>query len=625
MAFPRIEDHPVISVDCESTGLEWYRGDRAFGVSVYMPATGDAEYYDIRRDRNAFHWLADNLWKAKKIVNHNIKFDIHMLRVTGIKMNPANCECSMIRAALIDEHLLKYDLDSLLKKYLKMSKDNDIYPELAAIFGGPATRKAQILNLQHAPVDLVARYANMDTIGAYKLWEWQEGEIERQDLHQVWGLEKRLFRHVVAMEERGIRIDPTQAERKAEELDRVVEQTKAELNQLAGFEVNPNPSGSIKKLFDPKQNENGSWVARDGTPLSTTPAGNPSLGSDALQAMKDPCAKLILRARKLIKTKDTFIRGHVLGHAVENGGDFYVHPNINQTKSDTGDGSEGTGTGRLSYTRPALQQIPSRDKEIASMVRPIFLPDRGQRWSYGDLDQHEFRLFAHYANPKDIIEAYATNPDLDMHQIVADLTGMPRSATRAGEANAKQINLGMVFNMGAGELASQMGLPYTIERVDFGDHVMDLKKAGPETLEIVENYYAKVQGVKEMARKARTVAKSRGYVRTLLGRHIRFPRGQFTYKASGLIFQGTAGDLNKLNICNVAEYLESECPENRLLLNIHDEYSVSLAQDGKEVQHLNEMKRLIQYRPELRVPIRIDFSQPAQNWWLATRADLATK
>ena len=84
------------------------------------------------------------------------------------------------------------------------------------------------------------------------------------------------------------------------------------------------------------------------------------------------------------------------------------------------------------------------------MVRPIFLPDRGQRWSYGDLDQHEFRLFAHYANPKDIIEAYATNPDLDMHQIVADLTGMPRSATRAGEANAKQINLGMVFNMGAG-------------------------------------------------------------------------------------------------------------------------------------------------------------------------------
>ena len=42
MAFPRIEDHQVISVDCESTGLEWYRGDRAFGVSVYMPATGDA-------------------------------------------------------------------------------------------------------------------------------------------------------------------------------------------------------------------------------------------------------------------------------------------------------------------------------------------------------------------------------------------------------------------------------------------------------------------------------------------------------------------------------------------------------------------------------------------------------
>ena len=87
-------------------------------------------------------------------------------------MNPANCECSMIRAALIDEHLMKYDLDSLLKKYLKMSKDNDIYPELAAIFGGPCHTKGPDSKLTtRSPVDLVARYANMDTIGAYKLWE----------------------------------------------------------------------------------------------------------------------------------------------------------------------------------------------------------------------------------------------------------------------------------------------------------------------------------------------------------------------------------------------------------------------------------------------------------------------
>jgi DNA polymerase I-like protein with 3'-5' exonuclease and polymerase domains len=624
MAFPNIEQHPQISVDCESTGLEWYKEDRAFGVSIYLP-TGDAEYYDIRKDRNAFHWMKDNLWKAKKIVNHNIKFDIHMMRATGINLNPANCECTMIRAALIDEHLLKYDLDSLLKKYLKMSKDNDIYADLAQIFGGQPTRKVQILNLHRAPVDLVARYANIDTEGAYKLWEWQEAEIERQDLHQVWALERRLFRHIVEMERRGIRIDPNEANRRAEELDRVTAETVAELNRLAGFEVNPNPSGSIKKLFNPQQNEAGVWVARDGTPLPKTDSGAPSLGAKSLESMTDPCAKLILKARKLNKTKDTFIRGHVLGHAIQNGQDWFVHPNINQTKSDTGDGSEGTGTGRLSYTRPALQQIPSRDKEIASIVRPIFLPDRGQRWSYGDLDQHEFRIFAHYANPKDIIEAYAQNPDLDMHQIVADLTGMPRSATKAGEANAKQINLGMVFNMGAGELASQMGLPFTIESVDFGDHIHDLKKAGPETLEIVENYYSKVQGVKEMARKARTIAKSRGYVRTLMGRHIRFPRGMFTYKASGLIFQGTAGDLNKVNICNISEYLESECPYNRLLLNIHDEYSVSLEDDGKEVKHLKELKGLVEDRPELRVPIRIDFSHPAPNWWLATRADLATK
>lgn len=619
--FPRLRNYEQVAIDCESTGLEWARGDKAFGVSIALP-NGYSEYYDLRKDLKAFQWLREEVPQIRRPVNHNISFDIHMLRTVDIRIDPKVAECTQIRAALINEHLMSYSLDSLASKYLGENKVDDIYAELAALFGGKPTRKAQAPNFHRAPESMMRRYARVDAELALKLWQWQEEEISRQDLRQVWELEMRLQPHVIASESVGIRIDEELANQRVKDIDRIVQQTQKELNRIAGFEVNPNPSGSIKRLFEPYK-EGDQWYAKDGTPIDTTDAGQPSLGKEALKKIKHPAAGLILKARKLMKTRDTFISGHILANAV----DGYVHPNINQTKGDNGDGTEGTGTGRLSYTRPALQQIPSRDKEVAALVRPIFLPDPGQKWTYGDLDQHEFRIFAHYANPKSLIDAYAANPDLDMHQIVADMTGMPRSAPEAGGANAKQINLAMVFNMGGGELASQMNLPYHWETAMFDGEREErrFKKAGDEALEVMETYYRAVPGVREVARRAGSLAKSRGYVKTMYGRKIRFPGGMFTYKASGLVYQGTAADFNKRNICEIAEYIESECPHNRFLLNIHDEYSMSMLDEGDiTVRHLREMKRLVQDKG-LRVPIRIDFGGLAANWWEATRQDVITR
>jgi DNA polymerase I-like protein with 3'-5' exonuclease and polymerase domains len=77
-------------------------------------------------------------------------------------------------------------------------------------------------------------------------------------------------------------------------------------------------------------------------------------------------------------------------------------------------------------------------------------------------------------------------------------------------------------------------------------------------------------------------------------------------------------------MCIISEYLQSEAPESRLLLNIHDEYSMSMARGKKSIKHLQELRRLIEDKPMLRVPIRIDFSQPSANWWDATSAPKCT-
>lgn len=615
--------YPYFSIDVETKSLDW---GTIFGITVAAP-DGMNIYVDIRRQPEFLELLRKQAPHIRKAVNHNMSFDLHQLEAHGIYLPPERCECTMVRAALIDEHLKDYSLDGLLKRYIGMEKYGDIYSELSELFGGKASRNVQMPNLHRAPEDMVRRYALPDSQGALKLWEWQEEEIARQDLNKVWDLEKRLFPHVIKMERTGIRVDMDAAQRTADNLAVQIKQMQQQMDHVSGIQdFNSNSPLNMKAAFEPQQLPDGKWKCNDGSIVGSTPSGaKASFNKDSLESMSHPLAALILAQRKLLKAKGTFIESHIMGHAVKKGEHYFVHPNINQTKGDFDSGIEGTGTGRLSYTRPALQQIPARDKQIAAIVRPVFLPDEHQDWSYGDLEQHEYRIFAHYANNEKIIGAYEADPDLDFHQQVSDLTGLPRSAPKSGGANAKQLNLGAVFCMGDGAITKMCGLPYTMSSfIDERGKEVVFEKAGPEGQALIEKYHQMVPGIREVAKQAKRIAKNRGFIKTMMGRHIRFPRGMGARKASGLLYQGSSADLNKLNMCLIAEYLESECPDGRLLLNIHDEYSVSLPRDGKQVHHLCEIRRLIEDKPFLRVPIRIDFGRPSCNWLEATKADIVT-
>lgn len=624
--FPRLSEYKYISLDTETTGLKWWV-DRVFGVSISTP-DGNDWYWDIRRDSGALDFLRREIPKCNLIICHNAKFDWHMCRESGIRFPEDRVDDTMIRAALIDEHLMSYDLDSLGKRYIGAGKDGDIWEDLAQIFGGKPTKNAQIGNLPRAPSSLVGRYAKKDTNTTLKLWEWQQIEIDKQNLSQVADLEKRLLPVMVEMEYGGVNVDVEAAEKAVSDIDRQASTAQYQLNNLAGFEVNPNPSNSIKELFKPKKNEDGRWVVRDGTVVASTPAGAPSIDSEALRLMKDPAAGLILKLRKLIKTRDTFLKGHILSY--HNNG--VIHANYNQTKSDN---DLGTGTGRLSVNSPALQQIHKRDEDIASVVRSLFLPDTTQDdWVCNDWAQMDFRVFAHYVNDARILKMYSDDPDTDFHRLAADLTGLPRSPRFAGDANAKQINLGLVFGMGQGKLAAEMGLPFTIEKQFTGincpecaqecctKHIREWTKPGQEAMDVFTRYHSAIPGVQDLLKNASSVAKSRGFVRTVMGRHIRFPRGQFTHKAGGLIFQGSAADALKVKLIELRNYLKQENCGARLLLNVHDEFDTSVPKDRPDVRE--QISRIvtkfdgIDTPIKFRIPVRTDQGF-GPNWWIASK------
>lgn len=605
---PDISSWPYVVYDAESSGLKWW-SDKMFGFSICAP-DGTAFYYDIRMDPRALEFARREIPKVKKIVAHNLKFDWHMSREAGILIPQDRIFCTMIGGAILNEHEFEYGLDHLCRIYTDKRKDNEIYKKLAELFGGAATATAQAPNFARAPVKLMDKYACDDVIACNALYVYEQAEIEKQKLEQVIDLEMRLLPAVVRMEQRGVKVDLEAARTASDEIAQRIPALQQELNKTAGFPVNPNPSGSIHQLFQPKKIEGG-WELIDGTIAQSTEAGKASLDADTLRAMKHPAAGMILRLRKMKKTKDTFLDGHILGHH-HNG---VIHANFNQTKSDN---DKGTGTGRFSINDPALQQIHKRDEDIAAVVRAVFIALDGYDWVCNDWAQMDFRVFAHYVKNRTILEQYAKDPDTDFHQIVSDLTGIPRKPRYAGDANAKQINLGMVFGMGEGKLAAEMGLPHTIEVVKGRAWV----RPGEAAKDVFRRYHQAVPGVRDMLDNAAAVARSRGFVRTIMGRHIRFPHGSY-YKAGGLIFQGSAADALKVKIIQLDDmFEEAKGDKGYLALNVHDEFDTMVPTGREDVRA--EISRIVtdfespDQPIKFRVPIKTD-QGVGPNWWIASK------
>lgn len=606
--FPRIPPKEIIAVDTETTGLK-LRVDRAFGFSVAFGTWSG--YFDIREQPGALRWLSDALPWVSRVVAHNFPFDYMMLREVGCHIPLDKADDTVVRACLINEHEREYSLDFLCSKYLKETKVKEVYSDLAELFGGKSTKNVQMRNISKAPSSVVAPYAAKDAELALRLWRWQEKEIDRQGIRDIVNFERSVTPSLIKMIRGGIRVDTSRAEEARKKVLDALGQAQSELDHLVGKPVNVNSSPQIRNIFVPVKHSDGQWYA-GGHRLESTDSGAPSIDSDALRTMEDdPRAGLILDIRSLIKTADTFIAKHVLESSV----DGWVYPSVNQTKGE----GNGTSTGRLSYTAPAMQQIPSRNKEVAKVVKSLFLPDNEDHtWLDGDMASQEVRVFAHLVNNEKINAIYQKDINTDFHQAVADLTGLPRNATYSGQANAKQLNLSMIFNSGEGSIADKMGMPWKwAEFTNDKDELIRYKKPGPEAVEVIKRYHSMLPGVKQLATRAKVIAGARGYVKTKYGRRLRFPDKRFLYKASGILIQATAADINKRTIQILDPVLESH--GGRIILNTHDSFSMSVPKSASAKCWADCCEVVRNEFKWMNVPLMLEKSGEGPNWWEAVK------
>jgi len=119
--------------------------------------------------------------------------------------------------------------------------------------------------------------------------------------------------------------------------------------------------------------------------------------------------------------------------------------------------------------------------------------------------------------------------------------------------------------------------------------------------------------IKGTLTRASNLARSRGYVKTITGRRIRFPNPGKSYKAGGVVFQGTSADIMKAKKNEIMRRFRGT--DVKLILLVHDEFDL-LAPEDQAKDAANEVKEILQTVPQLRVPILSEVGI-GDNWYEA--------
>lgn len=413
------------------------------------------------------------------------------------------------------------------------------------------------------------RYIGTELCGAEAIWSVKlntEEKLNELDMEKLfYEIEMPLCEVLANMEQEGFLVDRKALSEFGSSLTESIEKLKNDIWELAGGEFNinsPKQLGDVlfEKLMLPagKKTKTG-W----------------STNADVLEKLrgKHPIIEMILDYRMLTKLKSTYADG--LLKLIEPDG--RIRTNFQMTV---------TATGRLSSTEPNLQNIPVR-KELGAQIRKMFIASPGKTLVDADYSQIELRLLAHISGDERMREAFISGEDI--HRVTAsqvfntpfeEVTGLQRS-------RAKAVNFGIVYGISAWSLAQDIGV--------FPN----------EAKEYMDAYLEKYSGVREYMKAIVDTAKKQEYVSTLFNRRRYLPEiksSNFNTRSFGervalnMPIQGTAADIIKLAMVKVYARLKAECPEAKLILQVHDELICECPEaDAEKVKAIleEEMKNAV--------------------------------
>ncbi len=451
----------------------------------------------------------------------------------------------------------------------------DKQPETLSLFDEPAEEEQTNRTTEAAATILLGK----------KL----EEELRDKGLDTLYDtMEEPLLKVLSRMELQGVKLDLAQLRRYASALAVEMDEIQNRVREMAGEPdlniMSPKQIGVVlfeKLKLDPKIK-----------PKSGVRYSYPT-DEDTLSALADkhPIINEILEYRGIKKLLSTYIEPFPSYISPATG---KIHTTFNQAL---------TATGRLSSSKPNLQNIPIRT-ERGKEIRKAFIPSRPDGVIVSaDYSQIELRIMAHLSCDSHLINAFRNGQDVHA-MTAAKIFGIaPEEVTSDQRRIAKTANFGIMYGISAFGLSQRL-------------HI-----GRAEAKKIIEDYFANFPAISSYIEDTLASAREFGYVETLFGRRRYLPeinarnataRSLAERTAINAPIQGTSADIIKLAMINVDKRIAEAGLQSRMVLQIHDELVFDAVR--KEVETLQQIvKEEMENVIELSVPLTVECNY-GNNW-----------
>ena len=204
---------------------------------------------------------------------------------------------------------------------------------------------------------------------------------------------------------------------------------------------------------------------------------------------------------------------------------------------------------------------------------------------------------------ENMINAFNNNQDIHTSTAAKVFNVDLGRVTREQRSHAKIVNFGIIYGVSAFGLSNQTNLSRSESKI------------------IIDNYYNSYPALKEFMSNQINFARENGFVQTILGRK-RFLndinsrngmiRSSAERNAINTPVQGSAADIIKLSMINIADELKNNSLKSKLILQVHDELVFDVP-----LEEVDLIKKIIIDKMEnaykLKVPLTVDLGV-GNNW-----------
>ncbi len=503
-----------------------------------------------------------------KKVSHNVKDLTRTLLENGLPAEGFVFDTALA-AYLLDATAGSYDLPRLFVSYYNEELPKPVFlePDAFSLLGDvPAAEAA--FHSHTSAVD--ALYGTLS-----------ERLKERGQWELFQTAELPLCRVLAEMELAGCRVDAKALAAFGELLAKRSGELEQSIYAMANHEFNINSPRQLGEVL----------FGELGLPHGKKTKTGWSTNADVLEKLRyeAPIVDAVLEYRQYAKLKSTYADG--LLKAIDPDG--RVRTSFQMTV---------TATGRLSSTEPNLQNIPTRT-DLGSEIRRMFVPAEGCCLVDADYSQIELRLLAHVSGDEAMRQSFLAGGDFHAETAARVFHVNREDVTHEMRRRAKAVNFGIVYGISAFSLSQ-----------DIGTSVQEAK-------DYMDAYFAAFPGVRKYMDGIVEKAKAEGFVETMFHRRRDLPElksSNFNLRSFGervalnMPIQGAAADVMKLAMIAVWKRLKTDCPDARLVLQVHDELIVECPEeDGPQVARLLEEK--MARVADLSVPLTVE-AHRGKNW-----------